>query len=239
MGGPAALVDEGSVLRVIDELVSTAQRRLAEKANPADAAPMAAYMKTDQPFYGVKAQPRRVIARQIMREFPISDGAEYEEAVSTMWALPHREEQYLAIDLAIGWSDFVTLDRLPLYRRMVIEGAWWDLVDGIASKLVGRLMWEHRDTMTPIMEQWIDDDDMWIRRTAILSQLGHKAETDAELLFEFCRRRAHEKEFFIRKAIGWALREYAKADPDAVRGFVAEMSDQLSGLSRREATKHL
>lgn len=222
-----------------DSIVSFAQKRLAEAANPADAEPMAAYMKTDQAFYGVKTPARRAIAKDIAREFSVSTGPEYERAVRTLWHLPHREEQYLAIDLAILWSDHIELGRLPLYRQMIVEGAWWDLVDGIASKLVGRLVREHRSAMTPVMREWVDDADMWLRRTALICQLGHKGETDADLLFDFCRRRASEKEFFIRKAIGWALREYAKTEPDAVRSFVAEMGDQLSPLSRREATKHL
>ena len=215
------------------------QRRLAEEANPDYATAMAAYMKTDQPFYGLKSPVRRTVTREILGAFHVESGDEYESVITAIWELPHREEQYVAIDLAIMWSRFITLDRLPLYRRMIIEGAWWDLVDTIASKLVGRLAREHRSEMAPIMEEWIDDNHMWIRRTAILSQLGHRGETDEEMLFEFCRRRAHEKEFFIRKAIGWVLREYAKTEPDAVREFVDEMGDQLSGLSRREATKHL
>lgn len=224
---------------MIDDVVGLAQQRLSEEANPTDAAPMAAYMKTDQPFYGVKTPARRAIARELVQTFPVDSVAEYEAVVSALWDLPHREEQYLAIDVARAWSGFIEPPRLPLYRRMIRDGAWWDTVDAIAAKLVGRLVLEHRTRLTPIMRSWIDDDDMWIRRSALICQLGHKSETDATMLFDFCRRRADESEFFIRKAIGWALREYARTDPDSVRAFVAEMGDGLSTLSRREATKHL
>lgn len=122
---------------------------------------------------------------------------------------------------------------------MAVEGAWWDLVDDVAANLVGALLLGHRAAMRPVMEAWVDDDDMWRRRTAILSQLRHRDQTDAEMLFDFCRRRAHETEFFIRKAIGWALREYSKTDPGAVAAFLRRHGDELSGLSRREAAKHL
>jgi 3-methyladenine DNA glycosylase AlkD len=93
--------------------------------------------------------------------------------------------------------------------------------------------------MTPRIREWIDDADMWLRRSAIIGQIGHKEATDTELLFDACVSRMHETEFFIRKAIGWALREYAKTDPSAVVAFATEHRNELSGLSFREATKHL
>jgi len=109
----------------------------------------------------------------------------------------------------------------------------------VAADLVGAVLASDRLEIAPAMRRWIDDPDMWIRRTAILSQIRHKANTDERMLFDFCRRRANEKEFFIRKAIGWALREYAKVEPTAVRGFLASHGQKLSGLSVREAAKHL
>jgi 3-methyladenine DNA glycosylase AlkD len=121
----------------------------------------------------------------------------------------------------------------------VTEGAWWDFVDDVASHLVGRVTLLERESVRPVLERWIDHPDMWLRRTAILSQLGHKDKTDWEMLADFCLRRAHEKEFFIRKAIGWALREYARIEPDVVRRFATENRERLSGLSFREATKHV
>jgi 3-methyladenine DNA glycosylase AlkD len=173
------------------------------------------------------------------RRFPISSRAEYLAAVKALWERPHREEKYCAIGLAVDYPEYITIGSVPLYRRMVVEGAWWDFVDDIAIRLVGRVLLEDRSRMHPKLDRWIDDPDMWIRRTAILSQIKHKDRTDQEQLFEYCLSRAHEKEFFIRKAIGWALREYAKTDPDAVREFAVEHRGELSGLSFREATKHI
>jgi 3-methyladenine DNA glycosylase AlkD len=128
---------------------------------------------------------------------------------------------------------------LDLYRRLIVEGAWWDLVDSVAVDLIGRLWSTDRAGMRPVLESFIDDESLWLRRTALICQIGLKGETDHAMLFDFCARRAAEKEFFIRKAIGWALREYAKTDPQAVRDFIALNRDRLSGLSYREASKHL
>ena len=215
------------------------QEALAAAADPEKAGPMAAYLKTDDPFYGVQKPGRTTIFREMKRRFQIRTSADYEQAILELWSLPHREEKYLALSIATTYREYIAVDRLPLYRRLIVEGAWWDLVDDLAARAVGIVWLDNREHTTPIMKEWIDDPDMWIRRTAIIGQLKHKERTDATVLFGFCLHRAHEKEFFIRKAIGWALREYAKTDPEAVRDFAYSHRDQLSGLSFREATKHL
>jgi len=222
-----------------DALTGFVAAELAAVADPDRAAPMAAYMKTDMPFYGVPAPRRSPIAVEAVRRFPPGGRDEYRVGTLALWNRPHREEKYLAIEYARAFPRYITLSSVPLYRRMIIEGAWWDLVDEIAVHLVGRVLLTQRERMTPKVEAWIDDPHLWLRRTAIISQLGHKEATDAELLFEACNRRMEEKEFFIRKAIGWALRDYARTDPEAVVEFVTANRDRLSGLSYREATKHL
>ena len=213
--------------------------RLAAAADPSKAVPMAAYMKTDMPFYGVQAAPRVPILREAVRHFPPADRAGYRAGVLALWNGSHRENKYVAIDYARAFPRYVTLSSVPMYRRMIVDGAWWDLVDEIAVHLVGRVLLRQRNRMTPKIVTWIDDPDLWLRRTAILSQLGHKDATDEGLLFAACERRMDEREFFIRKAIGWALRDYARTAPDAVARFVADHRTELSGLSYREATKHL
>lgn len=200
---------------------------------------MAAYMKTEMPFYGVQSGDRKVIARELRQRFPIDDRDAYEASVRELWGLEHREEKYLAIAVARSAKAYVDPESLPLYEHMIREGAWWDFVDEIAVHLVGKVLLAHPEQTWPLIHQWIDDDDMWIRRTAILCQNRHKADTDSEALFDFCARRAHESEFFIRKAIGWALREYSYTEPEAVRGFIEEHREQLSGLSIREGSKVL
>jgi len=214
-------------------------RELGKLANGENAAAMAAYMKTDMPFFGVKRPDRDPIFKDMMLRFPVASRREYDKAVKELWAQPHREEKYFAIGLARKADEYITPPSLPLYRKIVVEGAWWDFVDEVAANLVGRLLLDNREKIAPVMERWIDDGNMWVRRTALLANLKHKAATDEAVLFDHCLRRAHEKEFFIRKAIGWVLREYAKTAPNVVREFVFANRDVWSGLTFREATKHL
>jgi len=213
--------------------------RLSEVADPKKAVAMAAYMKTNQPFYGVPNPGRLLIFKEIkQRPSPVNHKA-YEREVRSLWRLPHREERYLAIAYARLYPQFIAPESIRLYERMVRDGAWWDFVDEIAVHLMGQVLLKHREVTRPIIEQWIDDDDMWIRRTAILVHCRHKAQTDSAQLFDHCLRRGGEKEFFIRKAIGWALREYAKTKPAEVLTFIKKHRALLSPLSYSEASRHL
>ena len=124
-------------------------------------------------------------------------------------------------------------------RAMIREGAWWDFVDAIAAHLVGEAVIKDPHRGFALMDQWIDDPDMWIRRSAIICQLTLKERTDQERLFDYCRSRCHESEFFIRKAIGWALRQHSYIAPQAVKGFLLANRERLSGLSYREGAKRL
>lgn len=215
------------------------EEALAEQANPEKAEGMQAYMKTDMPFYGVQKPARTPILRDLVRLFPPGSREEYEALVEALWELPHREEKYLAQGVATAHRRFIVPASLPLYRRMIVEGAWWDLVDEVATHLIRPLVIGYPDDAWPEVDPWIDDVDLWLRRSAIICQVGAKEDTDVERLFRFCEVRMGEKDFFIRKAIGWALRDYARTDPRAVADFVLENKDRLSGLSYREATKHI
>ena len=200
---------------------------------------MAAYMKTDMPFYGVQKPGRSEVVRLLRKQFPVANNTTYRAMVSALWEQPHREEKYVAINVATKNAQFVTTDNMDLYRRLIVEGAWWDLVDEVAIGCVGIAYLRERAAAEPTIEAWVDDEDIWLRRTALISPIKHKADTDHEMLFDHCLRRAHEKEFFIRKAIGWTLREYAKTDPDRVRKFLLAHRERWSGLTFREAAKHL
>lgn len=222
-----------------DALTSLASTRLSAQADPGRAAAMAAYMKTEMPLYGVQAPDLRAITRELVTRFPASDWEDYDGAVRALWRRPHREEKHLAIRYARRFPRFINPRSIPLYRTMIVEGAWWDFVDTIAANLVGSVLVGDRSEVTPVVRTWIDDPDMWLRRSSIICQLGHKADTDTALLREACVANLADKEFFIRKAIGWSLREYAKTDPDWVRAFVVTHRDDMSALSIRESTKHL
>jgi 3-methyladenine DNA glycosylase AlkD len=228
--------------RVTSPRTAFITRELERLADPERAGPMAAYMKTTMPFLGVQAQHRRGLTREVKRRFPIADRADYEAAVAELWALPYREGKYMAIAVAQLAPAHVGPASLPLYERIIREGAWWDFVDEIAQHLVGAVVLAHPREAWPVMDAWLerlDDADMWFRRTAILCQNRHKQRTDADRLFRYCLARAGEREFFIRKAIGWALREYSYTAPDAVRDFLRRHGAALSGLSVREASKVL
>ncbi|HEY5889641.1 MAG TPA: DNA alkylation repair protein [Acidimicrobiia bacterium] len=226
----------GAYVHAAKRLVAT---RLLEVADPDKAAGMQAYMKTDMPFYGVQKDGRTPILRQLVKEFPPETADHYEALVRGLWGLPHREEKYLALGFARHFKPFITPDRLSLYRDLIVDGAWWDFVDEIATQLIRSLVISYPGAVWPIVDPWVHDDDMWLRRTAILCQVGAKEHTDPARLFRFCEACIGEREFFIRKAIGWALREYAKTDPDAVAGFINTHRGDLSGLSFREGSKHI
>jgi 3-methyladenine DNA glycosylase AlkD len=221
------------------EAVAMVQSALADAADPEKAAGMQAYMKTDMPFYGVQKPERARILRRLCKEHPPADHGQYLSLATALWELPHREEKYLAQGVATAFPKWIIPESFPLYERFVVEGAWWDFVDETATHMIRTLVLGHPGYTWPIMDHWIDDPDMWRRRSALLCQIGAGSRTDQERLFDYCRRCAHETEFFIRKAIGWALRDYGRTAPEEVAHFATTHRDELSGLSYREATKHL
>ncbi len=222
-----------------EEIAAFVQHELQNLADPAKAKPMAAYMKTEMPFYGVQKQGRTKIARVIKKKFSIESQREYELVVKRLWRMPHREEKYLAIQVAQMYSEFITPGSIAMYEKLIREGAWWDFVDNVAIRLVGRVLLSNRKMIQVITDKWISDEDLWIRRSAIISQIGHKEQTDYRRLFRYCETCASEIEFFIRKGIGWALREYSYSDPERVVSFLQKTKGRLSGLSYREGAKAL
>jgi 3-methyladenine DNA glycosylase AlkD len=216
--------------------------RLHMAADPAKAPLMQAYMKSAMPYLGIQTTPLRAICRDCFAGAAWNDSADWQRAVREIWqGATHREERYAAIELAKHKSAraFQTLDALPLYREMIQSGAWWDLADGIAPSLVFGLLLHDREAMSATLRQWARDDDMWVRRAAIICQLQAKTITDLELLYDCIEPSMDSKEFFLRKAIGWALRQYARTDPDEVARYVTGNADRLSPLSKREALKHI
>lgn len=220
------------------ERVTCISAALEAQADPVRAASMARYMKTDMPFHGVPRPVLDRVVRDALARWPLVDADDYRTTVEELWARPRREEKYAAIFVARRTTRFVSTQHLDLYRSMIVEGAWWDLVDDFAH-VACRLLLREPEVMGPALDRWIDDPVLWLRRIAILSQLDARAHTDERRLFDYCLRRAHEREFFVRKAIGWALRQYARTAPDTVRTWCLEHRERLSGLTFREATKHL
>ncbi|MEX2134248.1 MAG: DNA alkylation repair protein [Acidimicrobiia bacterium] len=225
-------LDTGAACRLVSV-------RLARAADPDKAPAMQAYMKTDMSFYGVQKAGRTVVLRDLVREYRPDTASSYRELVLALWNLDHREEKYMALGVARHFTAHIVPDQIGLYHRLIIEGAWWDLVDEVSTHLVRHLVVGFPVESWPVVDRWIDEDDMWLRRTALICQVGAKDHTDPDRLFAFCAARAHEKEFFIRKAIGWALRDFARTDPAAVAAFINAHLGELSGLSYREGSKHI
>ncbi len=205
--------------------------------DPARAAAAAAYLRNQFPFLGIRVPRVTAIAREVTAGLPPPAGdAEVAAVALRCWELPEREYQHFG-----AWYVQRHVVRLgpgfmPALERLVTTRSWWDTVDALATHVAGALVAAHSE-LVATMDHWLDADDLWLARVAILHQERWKERTEADRLFAYCRRRAADREFFIRKAIGWALRSYAKVAPEAVASFLAVHSQELSGLSRREAER--
>ena len=221
---------------------------LAGVGDPQRALGQQAYMKSTLPYRGLTSAELGAVLRPLLADPSLAPESrdEWEAGVHALWDHPaYREERYAAHAFtghraARAWQD---PDALPLYRHMVETGAWWDHVDALAADRFGPILLSHRGIVTPVMRSYAVDGHLWVRRTAILVQLKHRDATDLDLLTDVLDANLedslHGREFFIRKAVGWALRQHARTAPDWVRAYVASRGDRLSGLSRREALKHL
>lgn len=218
--------------------MSELRRALEAVAVPDKAPVMAAYMKDQFVFLGVRAPDRRAAQKPLLQTMAKASAEELIGFAHRCWAEPEREFQYVAMDVVRKHQPILEPDHLDDLAELITTKSWWDTVDSLATHSVGPLVARHRE-LSRTMDQWINDDNLWLARTAILHQLFYKEQTDAERLFGYAQTRASDSEFFIRKALGWALRQYARVDPDAVQEFVAIHADELSGLTKREALKHL
>lgn len=218
--------------------VDALHRAFHEIADDERAGPMAAYMKDRFTFFGIAAAPRRSAQRPVERALRDACADELIEFADRCWEQPEREFQYAAVDVLRAHASHLGGDQLAGVERLVRTKSWWDTVDLLAAHVVGSIV-SAEPSLVAEMDRWIGDDDIWIARATILHQLTFAADTDADRLFGYVDRRCDDTEFFIRKAAGWALREYAKTDPAAVRAYVDDRGDRLSGLTRREALKHL
>ena len=150
-----------------------------------------------------------------------------------------RELLYASCYFAEEFTEHLTTAHLPLLKRLIVEGGWWDIVDWVGGKMVGHIVRTQRGAAAAVMRKWLEDDDLWVRRSAIICQLSHKEETDEKMLFDFCLSRAEEEDFFIRKAIGWSLREYAWTEPETVKKFLKAHGKKFAPLTVREAGKNI
>ena len=195
------------------------------------------YLLNQFPFFGLTSPVRKIASREFLSKEGLPEIDKSYEVVQLLWTKKHRELHYFAQELLEKRIKELGPDDLNLMTELVTHNSWWDTVDFIAPKLIGNIFRRYPQVINKHVPAWLKSGNIWLIRSALLFQLKYKKETDKELLFKIIRSCAEEKDFFIRKAIGWSLREYSKTDPEAVRAFVG--GTKLSPLSRKEALKRI
>ncbi|WP_328550677.1 DNA alkylation repair protein [Streptomyces sp. NBC_00366] len=223
---------------VADTVLQRLTATYGAAADPERAAPMRAYMKDVAPFLGLTTPVRRALSRTVLEGLPRPDEPDCAAIALRCWQLPEREYHYFVVDYLRRHARVCSSGFLPVARHLAATLSWWDTVDALAAHVVGALV-AADPALRADMDAWIVDEDLWVARTALLHQLRHKERTDSERLFSYCLRQSGHPDFFVRKAIGWSLREYAKTDPEAVRTFLARERGRFAPLSVREALKNI
>ena len=231
--------DFGAASRATSVVDIESLRAALEEVSVADdVASMVRYLKDQFPMIGVRTAARREAAKPFMRLGKGLDNDDVLAVARACWEEPEREFHYVGADWLRRWVKALDESAIEEMEWFITTHAWWDTVDTLATRVVGPLV-AASPGLAAVMDQWIDDDDIWLARTALLYQLNYGEETDVDRLFRYCLKRADHTDFFIRKAIGWALRQQARQTPDRVAAFVADHEERFSGLTRREALKHL
>lgn len=211
---------------------------LRQQANPEIAAGMSRYMRDQFPFLGVRSPDVQAAMRPVGNSARTADGDAIAEFAEMCWRFDTREHQYAGAWLCKRRADRFGPTHLPRLKSLIEARSWWDTVDVLSPHAVGPLVLSHPE-LKSAMDRWITDDYMWTRRAALLHQLTYGADTDQDRLFSYCLQSADDPDFFIRKATGWALRQYARTAPDAVRDFMYANRASWSPLTWREGLKHL
>lgn len=204
--------------------------------NEENAKGMKAYLKDNFEFLGVKTPLRKLVSKEFLKEKSKENFID-EALVRELWANEYREMQYIAIDYLIKQKKKLQREHITLIKDLIVTKSWWDSVDLIASHLAGELGRKYPELIEEYFLPWSESENMWLRRTAILYQLKYKENTNTDFLKQVIKVTLHQEEFFIRKAIGWSLREYSKFNQEWVREFIA--NNKLSKLSEKEASKYL
>lgn len=228
--------------RARSPLADALRGALEAAADPSRAPAMQAYMKSAMPFRGVGAPERRALVRACLAKHTVSDRESLRAAVLDLWdRARYREERYVAVDLLVlpKHRRWLTFAELSLLEHMITSGAWWDYVDVLAAHGIGQLLRDEPAKMKRTLRRWAASPNLWKRRSALLAQLRFARETDLPLLDELIDENLEHDDFFVQKAIGWALRQYAWVDPKAVQRKVAALGPRLRPLARREALKNV
>lgn len=195
------------------------------------------YMRNQFEFLGIRTPIRRNLTKQFLKDFGVPTKESLPEVIFLLWEHPQREYQKAALDILEKVKKTLTPEDMPWLSTLIVKKSWWDTVDVLSPHIMGHMFKAYPELISQYADQWIRDENFWLQRAAILYQLQYKQTTDEERLFQYILYRADSEEFFVQKAIGWVLREYAKTNPSIVKEFVS--SNQLKPLSKREALKNL
>lgn len=213
------------------------EMRFIRNSNPLYAAKMKKYMRDKFEYLGISSPLRKEITKDLLNTSNLPPLLEAREISTELWNKPEREYQYFAQEFLNKYSKQYDAQFIDHFEYLITTKSWWDTADYISSNLVGSHFQNFPALMIPTSRKWSLSDNMWLQRTSIIFQLKYKSKTNENILFEYIKHHTDSSEFFIRKAIGWALREYSKTHPQEVIKFVN--SNQLSGLSKREALKRI
>jgi 3-methyladenine DNA glycosylase AlkD len=209
-----------------------------KNANPIYAEKMKTYMKGHFEFFGISAPLRKDLTSLIKKEISIKSSAQLINIVEDLYHRPERENQYIAIDILRTHVKKLDTSHILTIQSLIVQKSWWDTVDLIVPNIIGDILMRCPNAINDTIIPWIEDNNMWLNRAAIIYQLKYKSKTNLDILSQAILQHDTSKEFFIRKAQGWALREFSKVDPLWVYKFL-EANPQLSGLTIREASKYL
>jgi 3-methyladenine DNA glycosylase AlkD len=221
------------------ELIGIVEQHYQANRNPQKASEMSAYMRGLFPYLGIQRPQRDELNKAIF--LLAKEGIDrtlLEETALSLFQKPEREYHYFALDLLLKHINLLNSSSLAIIEQIAQQHTWWDSIDFIATKIVSRLIEKY-----PVLWERIDElsvhENLWLRRMAIICQIPFKKKTDEKRLFQYCLANATDKDFFIRKAIGWALRQYSKTNPMAVKEFVGKYESTLSNLTQKEALRRI
>lgn len=219
------------------EYVAAVRDLYQQNAHPANAPFMKAYMKNQFEFFGIKKPERVLLSQQVIQNQGIPNVEDLKMISQLCFQEPQREMQYFVYDLLKKVIKKLDDSFLQTIESLILQKSWWDTVDFLAPKLAGKILQHYPEKIKEFPNRWIESENIWLQRSAILFQLDYKEKTDAPLLFQYILRRADSKAFFVQKAAGWALREYSKRNADTVTQFVQNQT--LPKLTVREALKRI
>jgi len=212
-------------------------RSFEMSADPANAKNMKSYLRNQFDFIGMNAGVRRRLMHEFFSAFGYPETAELEEASLFLWELPFREYQHTALDILRKFAKKLRKEDILWIEKLIVQKSWWDTVDGIAAWVTGVYFQKFPEQVKPVTSVWMDSGNMWMQRVSLLFQLNYKEKTDTKLLSDYIVKLSDHQDFFIRKAIGWALRQYSKTNREWVRDFISR--NQLSAVSMKEAMKYI